>query len=136
MQVSYIYRYNRKWIPNNTTGCSFEIICTDNPCYDRWVHTGTYLEFVHTGKSFRNLIKSTRNQIVLIWIQTDVRSDPNQSENGKYNQISGWFNKISKRFPCVYVYTHTRRYIRSELHQFTSMADTSWTCTFWEKAQS
>ena len=24
--------------------------------------------------------------------------DPNQSKNGKYNLISGWFNKISKRF--------------------------------------
>ena len=45
-------------------------------------------------KSFRNLIKSTRNQIVctifrLIWIQTDVRLDPIQSENGKYILISG-----------------------------------------------
>ena len=49
---------------------------------------------------FRNLIKSTRNQIVftifqLIWIQTDVRLDPNQSENGKYNLISDWFDNIS-----------------------------------------
>ena len=26
---------------------------------------------------------------------------PNQSENGKYNLISVWFNKISKRFFCV-----------------------------------
>ena len=48
----------------------------------------------HTEKSFRNIIKSTRNQIVftifrLIWIQTDVRLDPNQSEIGKYNLISG-----------------------------------------------
>ena len=48
----------------------------------------------HTGKYFPNLIKSTRNQIVLIifqliWIRTDVRLDPNQSENGKYNLISG-----------------------------------------------
>ena len=38
---------------------------------------------VHTEKSFLNLIKSTWNQIVftifrLIWIQTDVRLDPNQ----------------------------------------------------------
>ena len=61
---------------------------------------------VHTDKSFWNLIKSTRNQIVftifrLIWIQIDVRLDPNQSKNGKYNLILGWFNKISKRFICV-----------------------------------
>ena len=27
---------------------------------------------------------------------------PNQSENGKFNMISKWFNKISKRFLCVY----------------------------------
>ena len=42
---------------------------------------------VHTEKSFLNLVKSTRNQIVftifrLIWIQMDFRMDPNQSENG------------------------------------------------------
>ena len=48
----------------------------------------------HTGKSFRNLIESTRNQIVftifqLIWNQTDVQLVPNQSENGKYNMIFG-----------------------------------------------
>ena len=62
---------------------------------------------LYTGKSFWNLIKSTRNPIVLtifllIWIQTDVRLDPNQSENGKYNLITSWFNKVSKRFLCVY----------------------------------
>ena len=44
-------------------------------------------------KRFRNLIKSTPNQIVftifrLIWIQTDcARLDPNRSENGQYNLI-------------------------------------------------
>ena len=43
---------------------------------------------------FENLIKSTCNQIVftifrLIWILTDVRLDPNRSEIGKYNLISG-----------------------------------------------
>ena len=56
----------------------------------------------------RNLIESTRNQIVfnifrLIWYQTDVQLVPNQSENSKYNLISGWFNKTSKRFFCVYL---------------------------------
>ena len=55
---------------------------------------------LHTEEFFRNLKKSTRNQIVfiifrLIWIQTDVRLDPNLSENGKYNLISVWFDKIS-----------------------------------------
>ena len=55
---------------------------------------------------FQILIKSTRNQIVfniflLIWIQTEVRLDPNQSENGKYNLISRRFNKIQKITLCV-----------------------------------
>ena len=63
---------------------------------------------VNTEKYFRNLTKKTWNQIILtifrlIWIQTDVRLDPNQSEFGKYNLISGCFNKISKRFLCVYI---------------------------------
>ena len=54
----------------------------------------------------RNRINSIWNQIVftilrLIWNQTDVRLVPNQSENGKYNLISVWFNKISRRFICV-----------------------------------
>ena len=48
--------------------------------------------FLLTEKSYRNLVKPTRNQIVftifrLIWIQTDDRLDPNRSENSKYNLI-------------------------------------------------
>jgi len=58
------------------------------------------ITMLHTEKSFRNLVKSTRNQIVftifrLIWNQTDVRLVQNQSEDAKYNLISGWFDKIS-----------------------------------------
>ena len=54
--------------------------------------------------------KSTWNQIVLtsfrlIRHQTNVRLNPNQSETGKYNLISGWFNAIQKRFPCA-IYSH------------------------------
>ena len=51
-----------------------------------------FLIIVHTEKSFWNLIKSIRNQIVftifwLIWNQTDsVRLVSNQSEYGKYNE--------------------------------------------------
>ena len=47
--------------------------------------------YLHTEKSFRNIIKSNRIKIVftifrLIWNQTDsVRFLPNQSKNGKYN---------------------------------------------------
>ena len=46
--------------------------------------------------------------IALTLIQTDVRLDPNQTENGNYNLNSVWFNKISKRFLCVY-YGHTQK---------------------------
>ena len=49
---------------------------------------------LNTEKYIRDLIESTRYQIVftifqLIWILTNVRLDPNQSENGKYKIISG-----------------------------------------------
>ena len=58
---------------------------------------------------FPNLIKSNRNQIVftifrLIWNQTNVCLDPNLWENGEYNLISGWFNKIQKIFLSVYAF--------------------------------
>ena len=49
-----------------------------------------------------------RNKIVftIYWLirkQTDSFCLlPNQSENGIYNLISVWFNKVSKMFPCVY----------------------------------
>ena len=48
---------------------------------------------IHTEKSFRNIIKSNRNQIVftifrLIYNQMDVHYVPDQSENDKYNLIS------------------------------------------------
>ena len=63
--------------------------------------------YVHTETFFRNLIKPNRNHIVitifrLIWNQTDVRLVPNQSQDGKYNLISVRFDKIWKRFLCVY----------------------------------
>ena len=56
-----------------------------------------------------NLFKSYWNQILstiyrLILNQTDVRLVPNPSEKGKYSLISGWFNKILKRFICVRVF--------------------------------
>ena len=60
---------------------------------------------VRIEKYFLDLIESTRNQIVftifrLILIQMDVRLNPNQSENCKYNLISGGFYKI---YPCIRV---------------------------------
>ena len=85
-----------------------DVSLSDNSTTGRWSNFSLYpsLNFVHTEKSFRNLMKSTWNQILLtifrlIWIKTDVRLVPNQSENGKYNLISSWFNKISRRFLCV-----------------------------------
>ena len=66
----------------------------------KWVknlHANTVSTFLpycamYKEKYFFNLVKSTRNQNVftifrLIWSQTDVRLDPNQLENGKYNLI-------------------------------------------------
>ena len=58
---------------------------------------------VKSLKYFWNFFKSTQIYIIfilfrLIWIQMKVYLDPNQSENGKYNLISIWFNAIWKRF--------------------------------------
>ena len=50
---------------------------------------------LHTEKSFRNLSISNRNQ----------------SENGKYNLISVWFDKISKWFLCLYKMSNTREHV-------------------------
>ena len=62
--------------------------------------------WMQTEKSFRNFIKSTRNQILfimhwLIWNQMDVLLVLSHSENSIYNLISSWFNMISKRFLYV-----------------------------------
>ena len=72
----------------------------------RTPHAQHYPDWWESEKYFRNLIKSTWNQIVftifrLIWSQTDIRLDPNQPENSKYNLISGWINKIPKSFLSV-----------------------------------
>ena len=67
-----------------------------------WHHSGEKLwQDLHTEKSFRNLIQSNQNQIVftifrLIWIQTDFRLDPNQSEDSIYNLIK--IIKLGKDF--------------------------------------
>ena len=58
---------------------------------------------VHTEKSFLNLVEYNRNQILFsilrfIWSQMEICLVPNQSENGKYNLILVWFNKIEKSF--------------------------------------
>ena len=74
-------------------------------CNDFFLNNYLHL---HTEKTFRNLIKSNRNQIVitifrLIWNDTDVRLVPHLSQNGKYNLISVWFNKVSKNFLYVWM---------------------------------
>ena len=58
---------------------------------------------LHTEKYFINLIKSIRNQFEftsfwLIWNQTDVCLDPNNSEHGEYNLISCWCIRFRKKF--------------------------------------
>ena len=75
--------------------CGSDFFCT-NLSHSANTHCSiiSYYYAIHAEKYFQNLIKSTRNQIVftifrLIWNQTDIRLDPNQSENGKYNLISG-----------------------------------------------
>ena len=51
--------------------------------------------YVHTKKSFRNLIKSNRNKIVFTIFPIALEPNgrpfvaPNKFENGKYNLISG-----------------------------------------------
>ena len=54
-------------------------------------------------KNSVNECLSARNTrpIVSSIILTDFRLDPNQTENGKYNLIPVWSNKISKRFLFV-----------------------------------
>ena len=59
---------------------------------------------IHTEKFFPILIKSNQNQIVFTIVLTDLEPNgrpfavPNQSENSKYNLISVWSNKYSKKF--------------------------------------
>ena len=64
--------------------------------------------------------------------QTDVSVGvPNQSENGKYNLISGWFNKISKRFLCVcpeFALRSSHREVDPAAAEFKPNLDCS--CTF------
>ena len=75
------------------------------PLIVTYIQRETFLH--HPEKYFRNLVGSKRNQIVftillLIWNQTRFSLTPNQSENGKNNLISVWFEKIAKIFACVY----------------------------------
>ena len=62
---------------------------------------------VYIEKTFRNLNKSNRNEIVFAIFRLISNSKriepfavPNQSVYGKYYLISVWFNKISKSFLC------------------------------------
>jgi len=62
---------------------------------------------VRKVQRFETCIKSNWNQIVfticrLIWNQTDVRLVSNQSENGKYNPISVWFNTRFKSWSVLH----------------------------------
>ena len=60
---------------------------------------------LHTEKYFFESYQINRNLIVftgLMWNKTEFHVVPNQSENGKYNLILVSYNKIQKRFLCVY----------------------------------
>ena len=62
--------------------------------------------YTHRSR-FLILVKSTAIGLYLLFSidlepNAEFLSVPNQSKYGKYNLISGWFNKISKRFLCVY----------------------------------
>ena len=73
----------------------------------------TQLKFLqHSEKYFLNILKSNQIWIVftpfqLIWHQAEFRLVPNQSENGKCNLISVWFNNIRKIFHSV---SHSRQF--------------------------
>ena len=76
---------------------------------DPWITRKTVRLMVHTEKYFWNIIKSNRIRLYLPfsnWFETANGqcpfAVPNQSVHGKYNLISVWFNKIWKRFLCVY----------------------------------
>ena len=58
------------------------------------------------SKSYHIKTKSDLITIFLDWFGTangQPSAVPNQSENGKYNLILDWFDKISKRFLCVQI---------------------------------
>ena len=83
---------------------------------------------VHTEKSFRNLIKSNQIQIVftivrLIWRnQTDVRLVPqNQSEDGKYNLISG--KSLISDFKITAVLKHAIKPTRASIEEASIAPD-------------
>ena len=91
--------------------------------------------FLHTQKYFRNLIKLNQNYIVftifrLIWSQTDVRLVQNQSENGKYNLILGWFNKFQKKnsqyLDRIVVANECRKKRRQDLHRHVTPSVPDW----------
>ena len=89
---------------NASYTCQNAQILKNKKRYWKWIRKRFLWVYVHTEKYFRNHIKSNRNQIVFTIFQLirnkmdTVRLVPSQSENGKYNLISVWLNKISKRF--------------------------------------
>ena len=60
--------------------------CTEMGCHLDPQHPtgGAIFKSLHTEKTFRNLIESNRNKIVI----TIFRLIWNQTENGKYNQFN------------------------------------------------
>ena len=85
---------------------------------------------LHTEKSFRNLIKWNRNQIVfnifrLIWNQTDSVRLVFQINRKMVNIIwfRFWFSKIWKRYQCAWSQVYSKRFdTRSILTLFICIA--------------
>ena len=68
-----------------------------------WSEDGKYNPIqVDIIRFIKDFSVSKQNQIILN-IYNTVCFVINQSEHSKYNLISIWFNKISKRFLCVYL---------------------------------
>ena len=102
----YIYIYMHTYTSvymlkrNQTQSSTIRII----PLARRLERSGVQLSR-ETGVSW---LRSWRNALVIraLW---NPSLDQNQSKNGKYILISVWFNKISKRFLCMY--TRRKRFL-------------------------
>ena len=111
-QVAQVSRTHRNWLLTPVkwiqSSCSFLLFTY---CFFISMKMLTFYFWLSTiersGKSTRDSCRIIRNPIVftifwLIWNQIIFHLVPNQSENGKYNRVFVWFNKIWKRFLCVF----------------------------------
>ena len=87
--MRYPYFFIYPWSIYLRTGCqTYDVggtVALETSSNSKMLHSSTNLP--KAAYTQRNLIKSTRNQL----------------ENGEYNLISVWFNRITKRFLCVHI---------------------------------